>query len=56
MIKRNNGCPNHGYHIQDSLVKYTGYCSYCKKFWRFRRAIEVPSTPYFWYYFEPKVK
>ncbi len=49
---RNDGCPQHGYHLADSLVKTTGYCSKCNQFWRFVRRIEMKDIPYHWYYFD----
>lgn len=53
---RNNGCPLHGFHISNSLVKYSGYCNRCNQFWRFHRAHEMKRMPYWWYYFDPETK
>lgn len=51
--KRNEGCPQHGFHLANSLVKYSGYCKVCDRFWRFHRWIEKRNIPYWWYYFDP---
>jgi hypothetical protein len=53
-LKRNEGCPQHGFHLADSLVKYSGYCSKCDQFWMFRRRIEKKDIPYWWSYFNPE--
>lgn len=53
---RNEGCPLHGFHIPDSLVRYSGYCRHCNQFWRFRRWIEHKNIPYWWHYFNPETK
>lgn len=54
--KRNEGCPLHGFHIPDSLVKYSGYCRHCNRFWRFTRIIEKKDIPYWWFYFDPETQ
>lgn len=57
LIKNRSGrCPQHGGHIPDSLVKYSGYCSHCNQFWKFRRWIEHRNIPYWWYYFNPDTR
>lgn len=53
---RGDKCPKHGFYIDKSLVKYTGYCKVCDKFWRFIRYIEMKKMPYYWFYFVPKEK
>lgn len=54
--KRNAGCPQHGFHLADSLVKYSGYCHHCDRFWVFRRRIEEKDIPYVWYYCDPETQ
>lgn len=53
MRYRNCRCPEHGYGIANSLVKYSGYCSICNQFWKFIRYIEMKDIPYYWWYFDP---
>ena len=53
---RNWGCPQHGFHIANSLVKYSGYCKHCDRFWKFVRHIEMKGIPYYWYYFNPETR
>jgi hypothetical protein len=53
---RNKGCPQHGFHIAKSLVRYSGYCRHCDRFWRYFCHNDMATMPYFWYYYDPETQ
>ena len=53
---RDAGCPLHGFYISKSLVKYSGYCRVCNRYWRYVCHSDMTKMPYFWHYMNPETQ